>query len=262
MSELQAFELVVNAPGLTLDQSVALIAKCVRPPVDVGEVLDRLDSLADQFRGAGFDELRSALFGPLGFRGNTDDYGDPENSMIDAVLQRKCGIPITLAIVMIEVGRRLAVDIAPIGMPGHFLVQDVDSGTLCDPFHGGVALTVEDCRRMHDGVFRGRRPFDLGDLRPVRSEVVLARVLNNLEQSRLGTDRRTLATLLHLHRVIPSLPPHEYFAIASRFDAIGHYPSAGSAAQLAVDALVRSDASAETVAAAQRVMLQYWARSN
>ena len=62
MSEIQAFEMLVSGPALTLDHPVALIAKCVRPPVDVGEILDALDELAAPFHGATFDDVRAGLF--------------------------------------------------------------------------------------------------------------------------------------------------------------------------------------------------------
>ncbi len=68
--------------------------------------------------------MRTYLFESLGFRGNTRDYGDPENSFLDSVLKRRVGIPITLALVMMEVGRRVGAPVHGVGMPGHFLVMD------------------------------------------------------------------------------------------------------------------------------------------
>lgn len=262
MSEIQAFELLVNGPALTLDHPVALIAKCARPPVDVGEVLDALDELAAPFHGATFEDVRAGLFVRGPFQGNARDYGDPENSMIDAVIRRKIGIPITLAIVMIEVGRRAGIAIEPVGMPGHFLVRDQASGTLCDPFHGGAIRSIDDCRQMFDGVFRGQRAFHLSDLDTTSLPSVLARVLNNLEQSRLAVQREIMTTLLRLHRSIPLLPSAEYIAIARRFDALGDYSAAGNAAEQAIAALQRESAPAAMLTAAQRVAREYWARSN
>ena len=77
------------------------------------------------------------------FRGNTDDYSDPENSFLDSVMTRRVGIPITLSVLMMEVGRRIGVDIDGVGMPGHFLVRPrvaEAEATWCDPFHGFALL--------------------------------------------------------------------------------------------------------------------------
>ena len=72
--------------------------------------------------------MRPLLFVTEGFRGNADDYGDPRNSFLDAVIERRCGIPITCRSLLIEVARRHGVEVLGIGMPGHFLVREAAVG--------------------------------------------------------------------------------------------------------------------------------------
>src|SRR4051812_47503270 len=100
-----------------LDVAALCIAASAHPQLDVDEGCARLDDLARECPGATFDALRAYLFVALGFAGNETDYGDPENSFLDSVIEHRTGIPITLAVVMMEVGRRLGVEVRGIGMP-------------------------------------------------------------------------------------------------------------------------------------------------
>ena len=137
---------------IPLDEAALLIAAQARPDLDVGEELGRLDDLAGGCPEATFDGLARHLFTDLGFRGNTEHYQDPDNSYLDQVLRRRVGIPITLSVLTMEVGRRLGVAIDGVGMPGHFLDpppgRDVPIGgaTFLDPFGGGRRLDAGGCQ--------------------------------------------------------------------------------------------------------------------
>ena len=185
------------------------------------------------------------------------DYGDPENSFLDAVVERRVGIPISLAVVVIEVGRRVGVRVEPIGMPGHFLVRDASSGVFCDPFHGGALLDEEGCRKRHDAVFAGRRALLPGDLEPVSSRQVLARMLANLSQTRLAGRPRLLTAMLCMHRAIPDLGAHERLALAARLESIDRFADAGEEAERAASTMT-GDARVAALAAATA----YRARAN
>lgn len=129
------------------------------------------------------EALNRYLFEECGFRGNRDAYYDPRNSFLNEVLERRLGIPITLALVYVEVGRRVGLPLVGIGFPGHFLVgcDTPDGRLLIDPFDGGRLLTESDCiailARLHG------RPVPLARhyLSPIGPRAFLVRLLANLK---------------------------------------------------------------------------------
>jgi len=155
--------------------------------------LAELDALAAELRprlealpaGPGadlarLDALRHFLFEEKGFRGDREEYHRPANSYLDRVLERRRGIPITLAVVMMEVGRRVGVPLLGVGFPCHFLVRHARHlEILLDPFAGGRLVSIDDCRRLLTQVCGGL-PFHPRLLRPVSHRSMLQRMLNNL----------------------------------------------------------------------------------
>jgi regulator of sirC expression with transglutaminase-like and TPR domain len=127
--------------------------------------------------------LTRFLFDEEGFRGNAREYGDPRNSFLNDVLERRLGIPITLSIVTIEVAARAGVTARGIGFPGHFLVRLERHGRtrLLDPFGGGRVLGKADCAALLRRVAGPAVPLDRGHLRPVTTREMLIRMLNNLK---------------------------------------------------------------------------------
>lgn len=122
------------------------------------------------------------LFGERGFAGNVEDYYDPDNSFLHRVLARRTGIPISLAVVMIEVGRRADVTLEGVGMPGHFLVRVPASGVVLDPFDGGRTLddaALEELFRAVTGA-GSEVPFGPHLLPAVTTHGILSRMLANL----------------------------------------------------------------------------------
>ena len=126
--------------------------------------------------------LSEALFDDIGFYGDADNYYDPRNSYLNQVLRRRSGIPITLALVYMEVGRRLRVPLLGVGMPGHFLVRHAEIDNLfVDPFNGGILLSPDECRQKLEEIAAG--PFRWNDslLAPVSNREMLARIIRNLK---------------------------------------------------------------------------------
>jgi regulator of sirC expression with transglutaminase-like and TPR domain len=184
-------------PEIGLAAGALLIAAQGRPPIDEDERYAQLDALAERVRirlDAGdpaahaIGRLHDVLYRELGFRGPTAaEYGDPANSHLDDVLDRRVGLPISLAIVELEVADRIGVELAGIGLPGHFVVGGPD-GALFDPTAGGAILTPDDCqalirRAVGDGIL-----LHAGMLRPAGRRESLARVLRNLRTA--GLTRR------------------------------------------------------------------------
>jgi regulator of sirC expression with transglutaminase-like and TPR domain len=182
-------------PEIELAVGALAIAGHGRPPIDEAAVLGELDAIAERVRirldagdsiEASVARLHDVLYRELGFRGPTaSEFSDPENSLLDAVVGRRVGLPISLAIVELEVAVRLGIALAGIGLPGHFIVGGPE-GELFDPADGGRALTPDDCqalirRAVGDGVL-----FHAGMLRPAGRRAILARVLRNLKVARLA----------------------------------------------------------------------------
>jgi regulator of sirC expression with transglutaminase-like and TPR domain len=144
-------ELAQSGEDLDVALGAALIAKDVYASLDVGQLLARFDDLAAPLASAGLDRATARvaaetisrhLYVTLGFTGNEAEYYDPKNSLLPDVLERRQGIPISLALVYCEVARRLGVRADGVSFPGHFLVR-VIAGTdevLVDPFFGGRIL--------------------------------------------------------------------------------------------------------------------------
>jgi regulator of sirC expression with transglutaminase-like and TPR domain len=194
-----------------LDLAMALIARCATPALDVEAPLARLDELAATCPSATFEAVVRHLFGPGRLRGDRTDYGDPRNSLLDQVLARRLGIPISLCAVAVEVGRRLDVPIDGIGMPGHFLVRDpAEPGRYCDPFHDGRMLDPPACRALHRQVVGARAVWDDSFLDAVDHRSILVRMLTNLKVSyRRRGDVAALRWVMTLRAAFPELAAAE-----------------------------------------------------
>ena len=190
---LEAWAREVERPDadISLARAARALARLEYADLDVSRYVSRLDAMAETVTVVceGRDEvgkvhrLREHLFAELRFRGNRDQYFDPRNSFLNEVLDRRLGIPITLCIVLIEVGRRLGLRIDGIGLPGHFIAGvQVDDGTLyLDAFHGGRVLTEEGCADVVARALGRRIPIGPDQLQPLTPRQILARMLNNLK---------------------------------------------------------------------------------
>lgn len=213
---------------LPLDETSLLVAAQLIPGVDVPAELGRLDALAERVGEPGLAGLLHHLFRVEGFRGNRTEYGDPANSLLNQVLDRRLGIPISLSILTVEVGRRVGIPLVGVGLPGHFLVRDAaDSDLFVDPFSGGVILDTDACRRLVAHLHGTEVGFDLRWLDPVGAWTILARSLANLKRSYLITrDRRSLSTVLRIRQLIPSVPASERAELAEVLAADGRFDQA------------------------------------
>lgn len=240
--------------GVRLDEGALLIAAHAYPGLDVDAELARLDELAATCPSADFEGLRTHLFDTLGFRGNAEDYGDPRNSYLNEVLDRRVGLPITLAVLVLEMGRRLDVPFVGIGLPGHFVVRhEAVPRVLLDPFECGRLLTPEDCAERVETIYGPAVAFSPAMLQPVGTRAILARMLANLKQRfALTGDVVGAEWALRLRTAIPEVDPRELGELADAQAAVGRFKAAaetleGMAAQLP------EDAAAKAVARARRL---------
>jgi len=224
---VRSFTLAALSPDPDLANAALMIARLEYPGLDAGPYLTQLDALGREARSRlaaaatapcdappGVDPDRYArvmalneyLFADLGFTGNSARYEDPRNSCLNQVLDRRTGIPITLALLYIEVARRAGLEVQGINFPGHFLVscparpEHPSAGDLIiDAFHSGALLSADACR----GLLR-RRPHDPALetqlFRHATKPQILARMLLNLkriyEQMRSFPQARDVTELL------------------------------------------------------------------
>jgi regulator of sirC expression with transglutaminase-like and TPR domain len=193
---LEEFEKVLGAGmDIPLDEAMLIISATISGGLDVVEYLVRIDELASQVASPTIEGIARHLFaGEGGFRGNEADYYDPANSFLDHVIERRLGIPISLSVLMIAVGRRLGVPLCGVGMPGHFLVgSNAPVGKVpsmfIDPFHFGATLDVDDCRSLFVSVTGNTTGFDERFLACLHPMAVLERVTNNLKSIYLAAAR-------------------------------------------------------------------------
>lgn len=186
--------LVAAGERTDLARAALTVARIGHPTLDPAASLRRLDALADAVRPrlvAGAPPVEAAtvltgyLFGEYGLKGNDADYYDPRNSFLNDVLERRTGIPISLAVVVIETGRRLGLPIAGVGFPGHFLVRVPGPGgpVLLDPFFGGRPIGERELLARYRAM-RGERASD-AELPPDALDTtgtigILTRMLRNL----------------------------------------------------------------------------------
>jgi len=174
--------------------------------------LARLDDMAEQVRPAlglastaeeKVTALTHYLFRELGFHGNSENYYDPDNSFLNRVLERRTGIPITLSVICLEVGWRLGLPLAGLGLPGHFIIGYglPEAPIYLDPFNRGVRLSENDCLALCRVPTSQRLAFREQFLAPVSKKAILFRMLLNLKQIYLKQERwerayRTLDLML------------------------------------------------------------------
>lgn len=175
-----------------LARPALLIARTEYAELDVDAYEERLHELGAHLEArihpaadlrSQLAEAHRLLFDEYGFRGNEDEYSDPRNLYLNEVIDRRSGIPVTLAIVYIEVCRAAGIDARAVGLPGHVVVrvESPEGPVLVDPFHRGRELTDEECRQLVRSVFGRRTPFREHFLEPVTSRQLIQRLLHNLK---------------------------------------------------------------------------------
>ncbi|MCX5787481.1 MAG: transglutaminase-like domain-containing protein [Elusimicrobia bacterium] len=169
-----------------LEEGAFLLARFGRPGLDAAPCRRWLDETAAEVKAGACAEpypllhrLNVRLFSELGFRGNTARYYDPANSFLDRVIETRLGLPITLSVVVLLLGRRLGLPLEGAGLPGHFMVRfpAARSVYFLDPFHQGRILTRAQCRQF---LLRSGYAFREEYLKPAKSRDILARMMRNL----------------------------------------------------------------------------------
>ena len=212
---------------IDLARACLQIAEDAYPGLDVDGYVGELERFGKRLRARiGIDAapeervvaLNEFLYDDLGFSGNTENYYDPRNSYLNEVIDRRMGIPITLSILYMEIGRRIGLDFQGVSFPGHFLVRlRVRGGTLVlDPFSDGAPQSEDELReRLKRVIPRGATggiavsdlPLDQF-LEPASNRQILARVLRNLKGVYRQADKpeRLLEVMHRMIIVAPDSP--------------------------------------------------------
>jgi len=190
--------LVQSDEQFPLLEAVASLGHDEYPELDVQQVLGDVDQLQARLRrriaaDAGAMQklqlLNQFFFVDLGFGGNLNNYYDPDNSYLHAVLRTRQGIPISLAVLWLELAQGLGLQAQGVGFPGHFLVKVIlaEGQVIIDPFNGQSLGREALSERLEP--FRHRS--GLGDdfeaplglyLQAARPRDVVARMLRNLKE--------------------------------------------------------------------------------
>ena len=226
---LPDFEALVSRPDETLDIARIALALALDeyPDLDVGRYLAWLDATAEAIADAAdlamplperLAMLDRQLFEVEGFRGNGDDYFDPRNSYLNDVIDRRTGIPITLSVVYLEVGRRLGLPLVPVSFPAHFLVATTGSRRVfIDPYNRGARVApAELVARLVSivGSADHARQYLPSLTRAASRREVAMRMLRNLKG--VHDRRNDLARLLVVGNRMVALDPKDAAALRDR----------------------------------------------
>jgi regulator of sirC expression with transglutaminase-like and TPR domain len=188
----------VERPDHQIDllEAALVLASDEYPGLPVEDYLEYVDELVAALEwkldGAHSPEhkvsrLNQFLFSDLAFEGNEEDYYDPRNNFLNEVLDRRLGVPVSLSLVMIGVGRRVGLALEGVRMPLHFMVKCVEDGReiLIDPFYGGRIMRREDCADLVARLSHGRVTLKDSHLVSCGHRDILVRLLNNLKRNYL-----------------------------------------------------------------------------
>ena len=213
--------LVVDDQQFSQLEAAVAVAHAVEPELDVQGVLSAIDALAVKLKNriaadtVPLQRLRLLsryFFQELGFAGNVNDYYAPENSYLHRVLDSRRGIPITLALIYIEIAQQIGLEARGVSFPGHFLIKlKMPQGeVVIDPFNGrslsrdDLEERIEPYRRRHGLVGDAEVPLGLF-LQTATPRAVVARMLRNLKEIHRGAEEWP-ALLAVMQRLVILLP--------------------------------------------------------
>lgn len=185
----------LREPADAIAPAALAIARVEYPTLDVGSYLQQIERMgaAARLRRRGetriepqIATLNAYLYEELGFSGNRERYDDPRNSFLNEVLDRRTGIPISLAVIYIETGRLAGLRLEGVNFPGHFLVrapaQHDSADLIIDPFHSGAILSEVDCRQLLRQHLGDEAAFDSSLLATATRQQIIVRMLVNLKR--------------------------------------------------------------------------------
>ncbi|BAB77548.1 SirB1 family protein [Anabaena sp. FACHB-709] len=231
-------EIQQSEVDIDLARAALYIAKEEYPKLDVEEYLNALDTMAmeveerlpsSRYPLRVIQGINEYLYDDLGFLGNQKDYYDPRNSFFNEVIDRRVGIPITLALVYLEIAQRIDFPMEGVGLPGHFLIRPAisDMEIFVDAFNRGEVMFAQDCQDKLNQMFKESVNLRPEFLARVSKRQFLARMLTNLKYIYLR--QQQLEKSLGVVERILLLFPETTSELRDRgllYYQLGHYPQA------------------------------------
>ena len=205
-------EISQTEASIDLGRAALLIAKSVYSGLDIESYLKQLDSMALAVTAyfsryedqpsylKTIQAINYYLYDQQHFEGNKTAYYDPQNSLLNQVIERRRGIPITLSLLYMEIAQRLGLTLTGVGMPGHFLIKyqlSESEEIFIDAFNQGRLLDIKGCEALIASMYQQRVDFNPYFLRSVSKKAILTRMLTNLKGIYLegGDNARALSTI-------------------------------------------------------------------
>jgi regulator of sirC expression with transglutaminase-like and TPR domain len=199
--------------AIVMDVCCLLICQLAGRSIVIDDELAELDALAAGIETSSFEGVMAGLFaGPNALRGNADSYYSVANSLLSDVRRTGLGLPITLSVLAMEVGRRKGVAIAGVGMPGHFLVGDgTGADRFADPFNGVRVFDASGAKELFDRVIGGQAPWNDAYLRPTSHLDIAFRIVNNIKvaATKNVADRQHMPWVLEVLSWFPQGAPFD-----------------------------------------------------
>jgi regulator of sirC expression with transglutaminase-like and TPR domain len=195
----QRFRQIASLPEWNVDlvEASLVIALEEEPHLDIDAYLTRVGTWSDAVRARLegsrdieriVDSINTLLFDEEGFHGEDEDYYDPRSALLNELLDRHAGLPITLSVLYIEISRRLGVEASGVSLPGRFLVKfsGAFGQIVIDPFDGGRVLSTIELQKILDGLYGGGVKLREHHLRSFSRREILARELSHLKAAYLS----------------------------------------------------------------------------
>lgn len=238
---------LVRRADADLAEAALLCCVEVEPGLDVDATLLRVDALADGLLTSGFapatptDAARGLahhLAAQRGFTGDVATYNDPDNGLLTRVLERRRGLPITLAILYVAVARRLDVPAYVVNLPGHVVaaIAGDERPVVLDPFADGRLVDETELQARIAEASGGRMTFHRALLRPSPSAQVVRRLLNNLTRDLLAAGRpRDALWTVELKLLLPNRSADDHRVLGELLNQVGRFDEAADAFEAYLD---------------------------
>jgi len=190
--------IVAEWKSFASSQNYSVVEKCLKlsqileyPELDISKYIEKLNEIGNSLKFSikkndnpvyKISMLNEHLFDILGFKGDKDDYYNPKNNFLNDVIEKKSGIPITLAIIYTEIAKYIGLDLRIVGFPSHIVVKYGEEMIL-DPFNGGKLLSMDDLRNILYQNYGEEVEFSPEFLNEIEPEKILIRITRNLKNS-------------------------------------------------------------------------------